>query len=224
VCGFRSGRSARTANSCPACPQLFEILGEHPWSIYRFLLRRARCSRCRTALQALQAGKVEDVLAAADASTEAPFPDDDTRKTLAQVIPYTCAAGTITNITHCSSPRRNGPGLAILPFAPRAWAALARRADALAEDGSRLGWSVARWVTARPMWPAIPTAIVSKSTMKQNGIGQRRRSCHIEDQAARYASHGIGCAPPRPYQPAGNDISETRTFHGTSRSDCGRPK
>jgi hypothetical protein len=70
---FPKWQVGKNGELLPGLPQLFEILGEHPWSIYRFLLGEHDALDGRTALQALQAGKVEDVLAAADASTRGAF-------------------------------------------------------------------------------------------------------------------------------------------------------
>ena len=50
----------------PGLPQLFEALGDHPWSVYRFLLEEHSELAGRTGLEALRAGQVADVLAAAE--------------------------------------------------------------------------------------------------------------------------------------------------------------
>ncbi|MBR1040709.1 hypothetical protein JQ593_18055 [Bradyrhizobium viridifuturi] len=50
----------------PGLPQLFEALGGHPWSVYRFLLEEHGELAGRTGLEALRAGQVADVLAAAE--------------------------------------------------------------------------------------------------------------------------------------------------------------
>jgi hypothetical protein len=50
----------------PGLPQLFEALGGHPWSVYRFLLEEHSELAGRTGLEALRAGQVADVLAAAE--------------------------------------------------------------------------------------------------------------------------------------------------------------
>lgn len=49
----------------PELPRLFELLGGNPWTVYRFLLEHHPEFDGATAVEALKAGKVEDVLAAA---------------------------------------------------------------------------------------------------------------------------------------------------------------
>lgn len=49
----------------PSLPQLFEVLGDHPWTIYRFLLEEHGELDGRTGLEALRAGRIADVMATA---------------------------------------------------------------------------------------------------------------------------------------------------------------
>ena len=58
----------------PSLPQLFEALGDHPWSVYRFLLEEHSELAGRTGLEALRAGQVADVLAAAESAGRGAFP------------------------------------------------------------------------------------------------------------------------------------------------------
>jgi len=50
----------------PSLPQLFEVLGDHPWTIYRFLLEEHGELDGRTGLEALRAGRIADVMATAE--------------------------------------------------------------------------------------------------------------------------------------------------------------
>ena len=50
----------------PELPRLFEVLGEESWTVYRFLTQHHPELEGDTALSALQRGKVEKVLAAAE--------------------------------------------------------------------------------------------------------------------------------------------------------------
>jgi hypothetical protein len=52
----------------PGLPQLFEILGDHPWAVYRFLLEGRGELEGQSGLQALRAGQIADVLAAAESA------------------------------------------------------------------------------------------------------------------------------------------------------------
>ena len=58
----------------PSLPELFEALGDHPWSVYRFLLEEHSELAGRTGLEALRAGQVADVLAAAESAGRGAFP------------------------------------------------------------------------------------------------------------------------------------------------------
>lgn len=49
----------------PGLPQLFDVLGEQPWTVYRFLRAAHAELGGRTALEALKAGKVDAVVEAA---------------------------------------------------------------------------------------------------------------------------------------------------------------
>jgi hypothetical protein len=49
----------------PALPQLFSILGDNPWGVYRFLLQSHPELGGRRAVDALKRGRIDDVLAAA---------------------------------------------------------------------------------------------------------------------------------------------------------------
>jgi hypothetical protein len=49
----------------PALPQLFSILGDNPWSVYRFLLQSHPELGGSRALDALKRGRIDEVLAAA---------------------------------------------------------------------------------------------------------------------------------------------------------------
>ncbi|MEH6952890.1 hypothetical protein V4R08_16740 (plasmid) [Nitrobacter sp. NHB1] len=50
----------------PSLPQLFEVLGDHPWTIYRFLLEEHDELDGRSGLEALRAGRIADVMATAE--------------------------------------------------------------------------------------------------------------------------------------------------------------
>ncbi|MDN2764734.1 DUF2384 domain-containing protein, partial [Campylobacter jejuni] len=49
----------------PSLPQLFAVLGEKPWTVYRFLRTAHAELGGRTALEALKAGQSEAVLGVA---------------------------------------------------------------------------------------------------------------------------------------------------------------
>jgi hypothetical protein len=50
----------------PSLPQLFEALGDRPWTVYRFLLEEHGELDGRTGLDALRAGRIADVMATAE--------------------------------------------------------------------------------------------------------------------------------------------------------------
>lgn len=56
-----------------ALPQLFERLGDSPWTVYRFLIQRHPELEGATALDALRRGRSEDVLEAADSVATGAF-------------------------------------------------------------------------------------------------------------------------------------------------------
>lgn len=57
----------------PALPRLFEILGNRPWAIYRFLLQEHPELGGKTALEALRSNRIEDVISTADAINSGAF-------------------------------------------------------------------------------------------------------------------------------------------------------
>ncbi len=57
----------------PSLPQLFDVLGDHPWGIYRFLLEEHGELDGSTGLQALRAGRIADVIVAAESIGKGAF-------------------------------------------------------------------------------------------------------------------------------------------------------
>ena len=57
----------------PGLPQLFEALGGHPWTVYRFMLQNHPELDGRRGLDALREGKVESAIGAAKAIGEGSF-------------------------------------------------------------------------------------------------------------------------------------------------------
>ena len=66
--GLRFPKWQVTSNGglLPGLPQLFKLLGGDPWTVYRFLIQHQPELEGDTALSALQRGKVDKVLAAAE--------------------------------------------------------------------------------------------------------------------------------------------------------------
>ena len=63
---FPRWQVSQSGELIPSLPQLFEILGDHPWAVYRFLLEEHGELEGQSGLQALRAGQIADVLAAAE--------------------------------------------------------------------------------------------------------------------------------------------------------------
>jgi hypothetical protein len=57
----------------PAIPRLFSILGDSPWTVYRFLLQRHPELGGARALDALKRGRIDGVLAVAENTTSGAF-------------------------------------------------------------------------------------------------------------------------------------------------------
>jgi hypothetical protein len=62
---FPKWQLSRSGELLAGLPLLFEAFGEHPWAVYRFLLQAHPELDGRTGLDALRAGRIEDVIAVA---------------------------------------------------------------------------------------------------------------------------------------------------------------
>lgn len=63
---FPKWQVSESGGLIPSLPQLFEALGDRPWTIYRFLLEEHGELNGRTGLEALRAGRIADVMATAE--------------------------------------------------------------------------------------------------------------------------------------------------------------
>ncbi len=63
---FPKWQVSESGGLIPSLPQLFEVLGDHPWTIYRFLLEEHGELDGRSGLEALRAGRSADVMATAE--------------------------------------------------------------------------------------------------------------------------------------------------------------
>lgn len=63
---FPSWQVSESGGLIPSLPQLFEALGDRPWTVYRFLLEEHGELDGRTGLEALRAGRIADVMATAE--------------------------------------------------------------------------------------------------------------------------------------------------------------
>ena len=63
---FPKWQVSESGDLIPSLPQLFEALGDRPWTIYRFLLEEHGELDGRTGLEALRAGRIADVMATAE--------------------------------------------------------------------------------------------------------------------------------------------------------------
>lgn len=59
---FPKWQLSRSGDLLPRLPELFEALGGHPWAVYRFLLTKHPELDGKRALDALRAGRAEDVI------------------------------------------------------------------------------------------------------------------------------------------------------------------
>lgn len=59
---FPKWQLSRSGDLLPRLPELFEALGGHPWAVYRFLLMKHPELDGKRALDALRAGRAEDVI------------------------------------------------------------------------------------------------------------------------------------------------------------------
>lgn len=64
---FPKWQLSESGGLIPSLPQLFEALGDRPWTIYRFLLEEHGELDGRTGLEALRSGRIADVMATAEA-------------------------------------------------------------------------------------------------------------------------------------------------------------
>lgn len=71
--GFRFPRwqIGKNGETLPALPQLFELLGDSPWAVYRFLVQHHPEAGGLTGREALQGGRIDEALAAAENAAEA---------------------------------------------------------------------------------------------------------------------------------------------------------
>lgn len=63
---FPKWQVSESGGLIPSLPQLFEALGDRPWTIYRFLLEEHSELDGRSGLAALRAGRIADVMATAE--------------------------------------------------------------------------------------------------------------------------------------------------------------
>jgi hypothetical protein len=63
---FPKWQVSESGGLIPSLPQLFQALGDRPWTIYRFLLEEHGELDGRTGLEALRAGRIADVMATAE--------------------------------------------------------------------------------------------------------------------------------------------------------------
>ncbi|MBN9499699.1 MAG: hypothetical protein J0H39_23350 [Alphaproteobacteria bacterium] len=63
---FPKWQVSESGGLIPSLPQLFEVLGDRPWTIYRFLLEGHGELDGRSGLEALRAGRIADVMATAE--------------------------------------------------------------------------------------------------------------------------------------------------------------